>query len=206
VTASRSGLASYFVIVGVVVAYRPSQGLRNRIPILVTTVTVCIAAAAIPFMDWKAPQFNYRPVLWWHALRLVQENPLLGYGASYWARDENRFRSGRGFSLGLNYATHNIVLELLISAGMLGGLAFVVALIVAVVKARDVTTSMYVVALIGAFVALSLTELTSAPGRVYLFDGIGIYMFMAASAVAVKASGNSVQPKSASTGTVRYSM
>ena len=78
-TASRSGLASYFVIVGVVVAYRPSQGLRNRIPILVTTVTVCIAAAAIPFMDWKAPQFNYRPVLWWHALRLVQENGTVRY-------------------------------------------------------------------------------------------------------------------------------
>jgi len=207
-TASRSALAAWFVIVGLVVAYRLSQALRSLTPIRLATLAVCITAAAIPFMDWNASQLTYRPILWWYALSLIKENPLLGYGASYWVRDDNRFRSGRGFSLGLNYSTHNIVLELLISAGILGGLAFVAVLFLAVVNARCFATSTYTVALIGVFAALSLTEVTSAPGRIYLFDGIGIYMLMAASAVgglAVKASSDSIQPKTASAGTVRYS-
>jgi O-antigen ligase len=180
-TASRSGLASWYVIVALVVTYRISQHLRSRLPLILAVFSVCILAAAIPLMNWRAAELTYRPILWWHAIALFERNPLLGYGASYWARDENRFRTGRGFSLGLNYSTHNIVLELLISAGAIGLLAFVIALFLAALNVREFNTSLYVIALVGVFVALSLTEVTSAPGRVYLFDGIGIYLFMAAS-------------------------
>lgn len=180
-TASRSGLASWYVIVALVVTYRISQHLRNRLPLTLAVFTVCILAAAIPLMNWRAAELTYRPILWWHAIALFERSPLLGYGASYWARDDNRFRTGRGFSLSLNYSTHNIVLELLISAGAIGMLAFAIALLLAALNVREVNTSLYVTALVGVFVALSLTEVTSAPGRVYLFDGIGIFLFMAAS-------------------------
>ena len=57
---------------------------------------------------------------------------------------------------------------------------FLSALILATLNVREFSASLYVIALVGVFVALSLTEVTSAPGRTYLFDGIGIYVFMAA--------------------------
>lgn len=200
-TASRSGLASWYLIVALVAIYRISRHLRSRIPLIAAVFSVCILAAAIPLMNWRASELTYRPILWWHALSLFERSPLLGYGASYWARDENSFRTGRGFGLGLNYSTHNIVLELLVSAGTLGLLAFAIALLLAILNVHELRDSLYIIALVGIFVALSLTEVTSAPGRVYLFDGIGIYLLMAASAAGAStplSRKNSGQPQGTS--------
>jgi len=168
ITVSRSGLVAWVIAVGVWICYVLAKRIRSRIPVTTASLLVCTTAALIPFRDWRPSDLTFRPVLWWQALRLFEESPLFGYGPSYWARDETGFRSGSNFALTANYSTHNILLEMLISAGLLGAIAFIFALALATASTRFEISS-YTIALVGIVIGLSLTEVASAPGRIYLF-------------------------------------
>ena len=192
-TASRSGLFAFYVIVGICVAHFWAQRLRSRAPVIIATLVACIATVALPLMNWSAMQFTYRPVLWWQAWTLFSDSPFIGYGPSYWVRDESTFNTGSNFAVTTNYSTHNIAMEILVSVGALGAVAFVLALILASTSGRNFTAAVYTIALVGIFAALSLAEVTAAPGRVYLFDGIGVYLFVAASAIGAVCSASATR-------------
>jgi O-antigen ligase len=127
-------------------------------------------------------------------MKLFGQSPLIGYGPSYWVRDELGVRTGSPgsrFALGANYSTHNVFLEMLVSVGALGTIAFVLSLILASVSSRrrNFTIGAYTTALIGVFAGLSFTEVASAPGRIYLFPGVLIYLFLAANAGNIRSDG-----------------
>jgi len=182
-TSSRSGLYAWYVMAASAVTYFLARRLRSHLPLVLAALVVSATAVAIPLMNWSPRELTFRPVLWWNAIDLFKDNPILGYGASFWVRNEYSFPTGTGFAMSANYSTHNMFTELLISCGVTGTFAFVLALVLASRSGRGFATSTYIIFLICVFGGLSLTEVTAIPGRVYLFDGIGIYLFMAASSV-----------------------
>jgi O-antigen ligase len=182
-TSSRSGLYAWYILVASAVAYILSQRLQSRLPLVLAALVVSATAVAIPLMNWSPRELTFRPVLWWNAIDLIKDSPILGYGASFWVRNEYSFPTGTGFAISANYSTHNIVTELLITGGAMGTFAFVLALVLASRSGRGFATSTYTIFLTCVIVGASLTEVSAIPGRLYLFDGLGIYLFMAASSV-----------------------
>ena len=182
-TGSRSALIALGLIVVLALTYRMAQERRSRMPIMLTSLALCLATIVTPFLNWSESALTFRPVIWQYAIALFEESPLIGYGATYWVR--NAFGvggSGKGFVLKANYSTHNIALEILVSAGVLGAIAFTIALFLAATGSRDLTTWIYTMALTGVLAAVSVAEVPSAPGRVYLFPGLVVYLFVAARA------------------------
>jgi hypothetical protein len=78
-----------------------------------------------------------------------------------------------------NYSAHNIVLELLVSVGIVGTAIFVVALVLAAIDG-NFQASVFTITLIGVLVGMSIAEVVAVPGRTYLVTGLGIYLFVAA--------------------------
>lgn len=185
-TGSRSGMVAWVVAVGIWIAYVFSRQLRHRSPVLLAASTVCASVIAVPFLEWSPSDLTFRPILWWQAAKLFGQSPLFGYGASYWVRDNSGFRTGSDFALTTNYSTHNIFMEMLISTGALGSLAFALAVIFTASRSGyDFELSTQVIYLIGIIFGLSLAEVAAAPGRLYLFPGILIYVLLIGNAKAV---------------------
>lgn len=178
--AARSGMVSFGAAIGIAASAAVARRLQSRVPVTVAAAVLGGAATALPFMNWSASDLTFRPVLWWYAIRLYQESPFVGYGGSYWVRDGTGLRSGWGFALGTNYSTHNLALELLVNAGLIGALAFLAALVLAILRCRDLLVAVQVTALAGMLFATSMTEVFSAPGRNYLVPGFVIYTFVLA--------------------------
>jgi O-antigen ligase len=104
-------------------------------------------------------------VLWIRAQEIILENPLLGVGSTFWVRQPQTT------ALLANYSTHNLALEVVLSTGVLGALALVGAVVMC---ARRASTDARIIGLGFAVVWLAggITEVTSAPGRLYLIPAL----------------------------------
>lgn len=175
-TSSRSALNTWVIGVGVVAAHFISHRTGKRAFVGLATLTVATFVAIFPFMGWSPSAFTNRGALWLYARELISESMWFGHGSSFWVRGE---ATG---SVDLNYATHNLALEMLVSAGIVGSVLLVLAVVLASRGRGYFESSIYTIALIGVTVGASATEVFSAPGRTYLMAGMAVMVFVAASA------------------------
>jgi O-antigen ligase len=175
-TSSRSGFTTWMIGLGVLIMYKICVHFRSRLVALLTLVGVTAAAVAVPLWDWGQGDFSGRVELWRAALDKFSESPIFGFGPSFWVRQT------ASSELNANYSTHNLFTELLMSAGLVGVLSIAVGLVLASRASQGVTASLYVVALIVVWIGSSLSEVTSAPGRLYLFPGLLVFVMAVAHA------------------------
>lgn len=167
-TCSRSAL---FVIgAGIASAVVPISAGRigdvyRRLILVATGLLVLI----IPFLNWGPEELTERPILWDRAKLLIADNPVFGYGTSFWVRQ------GRTNELAANYSTHNLGLETLVSFGALGLLLTVAAICAAVWASQNQSPSLIILAL---WLGAGVTEVAAAPGRPYLFPGLLVAAFL----------------------------
>jgi O-antigen ligase len=138
--------------------------VRTRLMAALTVVTA-VLVGVVAFTTWQPDAFTYRGVLWLKAQELILQNPLLGVGSTYWVRQPLTT------ALAANYSAHNLALEVLVSTGLVGALALVGAVILCARRtapeARIIALGMAVV-----WLAAGITEVTSAPGRLYLVPAL----------------------------------
>ncbi|MFE4727228.1 O-antigen ligase family protein [Microbacterium sp. NPDC056736] len=173
---SRSGLYSLMVGIGMAVAYKISVRFGRPLLVRVAAVGVGVVVAAIPYLGWTGFDLTGRALLWEHASSLFGAQPFFGYGSSYWVTAVSV-----PFILS-NYSTHSLVPELLVSAGIVGAIAFGLALLAALMKNDDVVSACYAAAVMGIVLSLSMSEVVSAPGRTYLIPGLVVFVFVASQA------------------------
>jgi hypothetical protein len=165
---SRSALIMWSLSVLAALLIRTTTRMRIQVRTrLMTALTVgtAVLVCVVAFTKWQPDAFTYRGVLWLTAQELILQNPLLGRGSTYWVRQPITT------ALTANYSTHNLALEVLVSTGVVGALALVGAVILCARRtapeARIVGMAMAVV-----WLAAGITEVTSAPGRLYLIPAL----------------------------------
>ncbi|QIS44984.1 O-antigen ligase family protein [Clavibacter capsici] len=165
---SRSALIIWIFAAVAALLIRTTERMRTRVRIrlvsAVTSVTALIVAG-VAVAPWSPDAFTDRGVLWIRAQEIILENPLLGVGSTFWVRQPPTT------ALLANYSTHNLALEVVLSTGLLGALALIGAVVLC---ARRATPDAKIVGLGFAVVWLAggITEVTSAPGRLYLIPAL----------------------------------
>ncbi|WP_146081628.1 O-antigen ligase family protein [Clavibacter michiganensis] len=173
-SSSRSGLVVWVFAVGAGALLRltESVALTVRIRLMAAALTVAVAGAvAVAVTPWSPSAFTLRGILWLRAQDLIADNVLLGVGSSFWVRQPYTT------AMRPNYATHNIVLESMLSFGLLGTVALVLALIAAILRA-DLQSRLIGLAIAVIWVAGGIAEVPSAPGRLYLVPGLLPLLFV----------------------------
>lgn len=168
-TSSRSAFYAYIVAVIAAVAFQT----RRLIIAQLAALTVAIAAVVIPYLGWTGFDLTGRAILWQVARELFAESPLFGWGASYWVGQSEVPQ------IVANYSAHSIVPEMLVTAGLVGLIAFAGSLAAAMFARKERATRAYVAALIAITLGLSFTEVVSAPGRTYLLAGLIVLVYVA---------------------------
>ncbi len=176
-TSSRSAMYSWAAAVVIALAYQWSKRKGRAFVITVVTIAATVATSVFTFFGWTGLDFSERGALWLYAQDLIQAQPWFGYGSSFWVR------GGGTDGIQLNYSTHNLVLELLVSFGVIGFAAFAIALISACRSRGHLETSLFTTALVGILFVMSITEVFSAPGRPYIMASFVVLVFVAGEAV-----------------------
>ncbi|QOD42554.1 O-antigen ligase family protein [Clavibacter zhangzhiyongii] len=165
---SRSALIMWSLALVAALLIRTTTRMRIQVRtrlMAALTITTALLVGAVAVTTWQPDAFTYRGVLWLKAQELIQQNPLLGVGSTYWVRQPITT------ALTANYSAHNLALEVLVSTGLLGALALVGAIILCARRtdpeARIIALGMAVV-----WLAAGMTEVTSAPGRLYLVPAL----------------------------------
>lgn len=171
-TSSRSALTAWGIGMAVVMVFVLCRKARWRWPIGLTAVLVSGAVIVIPLWPWREGTFTGRSELWQSALVLFQQSPLFGFGSSYWVGQSATS------SISANYATHNLLTEMLVSGGLVGAVCLGLALLLATRANGSKAISTYVLAFMAIWLSTSLTEVVSAPGRLYLVPGILAFILL----------------------------
>ncbi len=172
-TSSRSALYSWCAVVVISGAFYLSKKVERRSYVRLAAALTAAIVVVLPFLGWSPSSFTQRGALWLYAQELIDRSPLFGYGSSYWVR------GGSAYGVPLNYSTHNLALELLVSMGAVGAVAIMISLFLAS-RGRGVSSDTpYPTALVGVLFAVSMTEVFSAPGRTYLMAGLFVYVLVA---------------------------
>jgi hypothetical protein len=165
---SRSALIMWSLAVVAALLIRMTTRMRVQVRtrlMAALTVVTAVLVGVVAFTTWQPDAFTYRGVLWLKAQELILQNPLLGVGSTYWVRQPLTT------ALAANYSAHNLALEVLVSTGLVGALALVGAVILCARRtapeARIIALGMAVV-----WLAAGITEVTSAPGRLYLVPAL----------------------------------
>ncbi|MBF4624224.1 O-antigen ligase [Clavibacter sp. VKM Ac-2872] len=137
---------------------------RTRLMAALTTVAALLVCA-VAVTSWRPDAFTYRGILWLKAQELILENPLLGWGSTYWVRQPITT------ALSANYSAHNLALETFVSTGLVGALALTAAFI-ACVRRTAPDVRMIALGMAVVWLAGGITEVTSAPGRLYLVPAL----------------------------------
>ncbi|RNE62597.1 O-antigen ligase family protein [Cryobacterium tepidiphilum] len=177
-TSSRSAIGTWLAGIVLALAYTASVKYSARWIIGAATACTAVAVAVMPFLNWNAGQFTGRVELWRRALDIVADDPLFGFGPSFWV-GQDRTNTFTG-----NYATHNLFTEILVSSGVVGLTFLTLAVMLAIRRKSGLLLSQYVLAIVGVWLAISITEVVSAPGRTYLVPGIFAFIFMTSHATA----------------------
>ncbi|MDN4490658.1 O-antigen ligase family protein [Demequina sp. SYSU T00068] len=183
-TASRSALISFVVAAGVVLL---GQVLAAKFPskpwAQLGLAFSAVAVAVLPLTTNDPASYTGRAELWIYARELFWQSPLAGYGPSFWV-------GGNGSDgIDRNYSTHNLFTELLVSGGVLAVLSFAAAVVLAVRGPRTQVGSAHVAATASIVMLISLSEVTSGPGRIYLAPCFLAYLFMAAQTTQTPSTG-----------------
>lgn len=161
-TSSRSSMNGWWIGFAISLAYWLSVATKRRVWVSLAALGVAAAVAWLPLQPWRADEFTGRAILWQTAQNAFDASPLFGHGSSFWVH-------GAGVSgVDVNYATHNIFMEIIVSGGIVGLALLIFALIGAARSGGVRPTTYLATAAVGITLALSITEVTSAPGRVYL--------------------------------------
>lgn len=170
-TSSRSGMLSWALSVGCALLWRGSRGKFRSLLVSASALTVVALTTVMAIYPWRPEEFTGRANLWHVAREKFLESPLFGLGPSYWVRQE------RTSYVDSNYATHNLLLEILVSGGIFGA-AVIFLSVLLLVRAADRDIRAAVLVLITSWVASSVLEVTAAPGRFYLVPGILVLVFV----------------------------
>lgn len=176
-TSSRSAAFSWGAAVVISLAYQWSKRKGRRFAVTAVTIAAGIGAASFTFLGWTGLDFTERGALWLFAQDLIKAQPWFGYGSSFWVR------GGVTGGIQLNYSTHNLFLELLVSFGVVGVVAFAMAVVAASHSRGHLESSLFTTALAGVFFVMSYTEVFSAPGRPYIMASFVVLVFIAGEAV-----------------------
>ncbi|ROP74751.1 O-antigen ligase [Curtobacterium sp. PhB115] len=180
-TSSRSGFAILVAGLGFSLVrgayWRESSSMRGHRAadrmVFVAAGLLTVAVAALPFLRWSAGSFTGRATLWQIATdELVPRSPIFGHGASYWVRQAATAQ------LQANYSTHNMAVEILVTAGAWGIACMAVILFSATQSRATPGVQSLCVAMIGIWLASGLTEVTSLPGRTYLYPAFLTFILM----------------------------
>lgn len=170
-TSSRSAMYSWLLIVLIACACWISAKTNRGVFVAVAATSAAAIAIALPLWPLPPQAFTLRAGLWQEAVRLFHQNEAFGYGSSFWVRGAATGQIDR------NYSTHSLLPELLVSVGLVGTVAFGIAL-VAATRGRGGASRFLACAFTAALIALSLTEVFSAPGRTYLNPTFAVFAFM----------------------------
>lgn len=176
-SSSRSALYSWIVAVVITLAYQWSQRKQRAVVVVAGTIVAGIVVSSFTFLGWTGLDFTERGALWLYAQELIEGQPWFGYGSSFWVR------GGGTDGIQLNYSTHNLVLELLVSFGVVGIAAFTVAIVAACRGRGQFEPRLFTTALVGIFCVMSITEVFSAPGRPYIMASFVVLIFIAGESV-----------------------
>jgi hypothetical protein len=176
-TASRSALIAWIVGVAFVIIYKVAQRYARSWPVLLGVLFIVATIIFVALWPWAANSFTGRSQLWVRALELLEEHPFLGYGTSYWVNQSLTS------DLDANYATHNLFTEMLVSGGVIGAMLCFLAIAGLIVVQRHSSIQGYVLAVIGIWLSGSITEVVSAPGRIYLAPSILAFVFIVSHSV-----------------------
>ena len=158
-TSSRSAFVGWVIGTAIAVAYRLG---KRQLATRLATLAVAFAVVVLPLIPWRGDEFTGRSSLWAYAFSLWRDSSLFGYGASFWVGGDGSDGIDR------NYSSHSLLPEMLISVGVVGAAAFAVTLVIASRGRSSIENARYATAVIGIILGLSLLEVFSAPGRVYL--------------------------------------
>ncbi len=135
----------------------------------------CAASASsvliVGLGSWRPDDFTGRANLWIVARELFSSSPIFGYGPSFWVRQD------RTSYVDSNYATHNLLWELLISAGFLG-LVLIVLSLAMLLKNADSKMRGVTLVFTSSWLASCILEVTAAPGRLYLIPGALLLIYV----------------------------
>jgi O-antigen ligase len=165
---SRSALIIWVFAAVAALLIRTTGRMRTRVRMRLVTALTSVTAlivAGVAVATWSPDAFTSRGVLWLRAQEIILENPLLGVGSTFWVRQPQTT------ALLANYSSHNLALEVVLSTGVLGALALIGAVVMC---ARRATPDARIIGLGFAVVWLAggITEVTSAPGRLYLIPAL----------------------------------
>ncbi|MDQ1178222.1 O-antigen ligase family protein [Microbacterium sp. SORGH_AS_0421] len=183
-TSSRSALYSWIAAVGIALAYQLSKQTGRKFFVTTAAVAAGVVTASFTFLGWTGLDFTERGALWLYAQRLIEAQPWFGYGSSFWVR------GGGTDGIQLNYSTHNLFLELLVSFGVVGVGAFVVAVVYACRAQCQLESRLFTTALAGVLCVMSITEVFSAPGRPYIMAAFVVFLFIAGASAQEPRSGS----------------
>jgi len=184
---SRSAVIIWLFSSVAALLIRATSGLRARVRIRLITAFTSITAllvVGVALATWSPDAFTYRGILWMRAQELILDNPLLGVGSTFWVRQPQTT------ALLANYSTHNLALEVVLSTGALGALSLLGALVMC---ARRAAPEALIIGLGVAVVWLAggITEVTSAPGRLYLIPALLPLVFVVLNARGEEPQGTS---------------
>jgi hypothetical protein len=173
-SSSRSGLVAWVFAVGVAFVMRYSARATSRIRTRLVGGVLLIAVAGaigVSVYAWSPSAFTLRGILWLRAQDVISQNAFLGVGSTFWVRQPYTT------AMRPNYSTHNIVLELMLSFGLIGTIALILALIAAVMRV-DPVSRVLGLAIAVVWVSAGIAEVPSAPGRLYLVPGLLPLLFV----------------------------
>lgn len=182
-SSSRSALYSWVAAVIIALAYKWSKRRQTRTVVTAATIAAGVITASFTFLGWTGLDFTERGALWIYAQRLIESQPVFGYGSSFWVRGSNTD------GIQLNYSTHNLFLEMLVSFGIVGVTALIFAIFLACRARGQIETRLFTTAVAGIFFVMSITEVFSAPGRPYLMASFVVLLFIAGESVSKEPAG-----------------
>ncbi|MFF1881324.1 O-antigen ligase family protein [Pseudarthrobacter sp. NPDC058196] len=170
-TSSRSGMLSWAISIGCALLWRCTGGNFRHLLVSASALGVVALTTVMAIYPWRPEEFTGRANLWLVAREKFLESPVFGLGPSYWVRQE------RTSYVDSNYATHNLLLEILVSGGVFGAVVLVLSVLL-LVRSADRNIRAAVLVCLTAWVASSVLEVTAAPGRFYLIPGILVLVFI----------------------------
>lgn len=181
-TSSRSAMIAFAVAAVIACTYRVAvwHALRGRKPEIRSrrwrearltmsagVLGVAVVVAAVPLWRWRPGAFTGRADLWSYALgHVIPESLFFGHGSSYWVRQAATVQ------LQANYATHNLLTEILVSAGLWGAVWLTIGVFASTKVGRDTRLNLVGIAAVGIWLSSCITEVSSAPGRLYLMAAL----------------------------------
>ncbi|WP_211879528.1 O-antigen ligase family protein [Pseudarthrobacter albicanus] len=183
-TSGRSAMIAWAVTVLAAHTWRLTRSSKKSHAVKVTGIGAAALVTVVGTYPWRPDDFTGRANLWIVAKEQFLSSPLFGYGPSFWVRQE------RTSYVDSNYATHNLLWELLISSGFVGT-ALLTMSVLWLIRSSHPEVQGLTVVLTTAWLASSTLEVTAAPGRLYLLPGVLLLIFVQGQSRTHKTGGSS---------------